>query len=139
MKKELLDKVETFLQQAKEFYMPAADIWGSFDGLECRKSQTFESFIELIKDDPRFYLIDSSQGKQNFGLGPLVGLQKRKPSKEQIKELLIKKTDNIISALQEAYKARPDDSRSEGDLLDVMIKAKKIKENIDKAFSDENG
>ncbi len=139
MSKELLDKTEAILCAKEEFYIPAKIIWSEYLDKGAGYPVDFTNFMKTLKNDPRFYVIESQAGEGDFTPGPLIGLTKRIPSKEEIKDILIKKTENIITALQEAYKIKPDDSETEKNLLDIMIKTKNIKEKISRAFDDKNG
>jgi len=147
MLQDLLNKAQKILSCHKEFYIPVELLWKEYLNEGEPFSATFEDFIEGLKKDPRFYIVESDVAQEEFEdtdessfiSGPWVGLKERIPSREEIKNLLVKKTENIISALQQAYKVKSPDPETEKKLLQIMINAKKIKEKISKIFEGKDG
>ncbi|MEI8350259.1 MAG: hypothetical protein WCI77_08910 [Candidatus Omnitrophota bacterium] len=144
MEKEVLTKIITILKQAEDFYVPIKKLWkeSSVNG----KFSSYDDFLYFFKKDHRFEVIETSASydedngpdmeEAGFYTGPRVKLKSRKITKEDMQRIALRHAQNVIDNLIKAYEVKPQDlpHEKEDELIELMKKAKHLKENIDTAF-----
>lgn len=152
MDKNLLDLIVPALETEPDFYIPAKKLWNVLKKGCNFEVPPFEDFINLLKKDNRFVLENTKNvpwdedpeetaqmEELGYYAGPKVRLSNRVPTKNDVERIVLKQTQKIIDSLVKAYAMRPKDipEEEEGQLIDAMAKAKKLKEELQKAFKDE--
>jgi len=151
MEADVLQWTEEVLKETEEFFLPLRKLWkmSQDEGYETQ----YEEFASLLRSDPRFEFhgrqpaeeslppTDEAEMEQmGFYGGPLVGLKGREPTREQVRDILLKKMDKMLWALQKAYEVRPEgDEATEDDLIEAMARAKRLRQGIEEAFDQSQG
>ena len=148
----LIDRVENILEQDKDLLVPIRKIWQQLNNPPSELSITLTELIDILKSNDKFVVYDSGKGNVviekelddeleslGFYRGPKVRLKKRVPNRTEIKNALSGNLSAMLSALQKAYKVRPqDDEIAEDRLLEIMSRTKKLKDDLNKIFDGEN-
>ena len=150
MNKNLLEAIIPELETVPEFFVPIKKLW---KGLPEKDIDTLslEDFTALIREDKRFVIqeahpapweddLETEEQMEELGYytGPRVRLKSRVPTKEDMIRIISQHAQKVVNNLVKAYETRPKDlpEEEEGRLIDAMIKAKKLKEGIEKSFED---
>ena len=146
--KEAQEAIVFELEMAEDFYVPVKKLYKDLSD-EGFALPGYESFLEFFKKDTRFEVQyfgtkkpnkkdqDSDEEAGYLGSsGEMVKLRSRKMTKEDMKQITLKHAQNVIENLVKAYEVQPDDlpAEKEDELLELMKKAKQLKEKVDEAF-----
>ncbi len=148
MDKEALNRVLSMLEGAEDFYVPVKKIWKelSFQGYDLPQ---YNEFLDYLKKDKRFEIRrfkevesedenEEEMEKAGFYSGPRAKLRKRKITKEDMKRITLEHTQRVVGNLIKAYEVKPEDfpEDSEDQLIELMKRAKQLKEKIEEAFKE---
>jgi len=146
MDQESLDKIISLLETAEEFYVPVKKLWKELrqDGFALPE---YDAFVEELGKDERFEIgIDFKKAKEEWDdaemethgyfSGPRIKLKTREITKDDMQRVALKRAQYMIDNLVKTYQARPKDmsSKDEDALIEVMRKAKKMKEHLGSMF-----
>ena len=149
--KNLLDAIVPELESTPDFYVSARKLWKGLRGQPELTVPDFAEFVALIRAEERFVVEETGEApweedpdetaqmeELGYYTGPRVRLASRVPTKEDMKRMVLKHAQKIIDNLIRAYDARPPDlpEEEEAQLFQAMIKAKKLKEEVEKAFEE---
>jgi len=152
MKNTIIDMIIPDIENADDFFVPIKKLWDTLINEKTPDMPSFEEFTALVRNDDRLIVQDfkeapwenapeETEEMQSLGYysGPRVRLKSRVPSKEDIARIIQKNAQKIIDNLIKAYQTKPKDlpEEEEKQLIEAMIKAKKLKDNLDKALIDE--
>lgn len=142
--REVQEAIVAILEKAEDFYVPVKKIWKEL------KSQgyglpAYEDFLKYLKKEKRFEVTEFKDSdfedekemeKLGFYSGPRIKLKSRKITKEDMKRITLKHAQNVIDNLVKAYEVRPEDlsAEEEDELLELMLRAKKLKDKINQIF-----
>jgi len=143
MNKEVLNEIMSILGLAEDFYVPIKKIWdefGSQSGL-----LTYEDLITFFKKNRKFEIMEPEVTKEDdnpdmeedgFYSGPRVKLRSRKITKEDMQRITLRHAQNVVDNLVKAYEVKPEDlpPDKEDELIELMKRAKQLKETISEAF-----
>jgi len=150
MNSQITDLAEQLLQKETDFIVPMKKIWlklslmGELDDVE------FESFSIMIKEDERFEVFDEDEDElledqinsleeMGFFMGPRVMLKSRKPSRNELGALLLKKTTLIYENLKNAWDIRDKNNIEEEDqLLYALASTQKLIRALSNEFPECN-
>ena len=150
MNSQITDLAVKVLQKEKDFIVPMKKIWltlslmGELDEIE------FESFAIMIREDERFEIFDNQDNELleehinnldelGFFMGPRVMLKSRRPSRKELGDLLIRKTNLIFDNLKNAWNVRNKyDEKEEDQLLYALANTQKLLRTLKKEFPDFN-
>lgn len=153
MSKNILDLIVPELQKTPDFFIHVKKLWLELSDEKTPNLPPFEEFSVLLQKDERFVVEDSQQApwesdpesieemeELGYYTGPRVRLKSRNPSNEDMARIISKHTQKLIDSLVKAYETRPNkiSEEDEKQLIQTMVKAKKLKEDIDKALKTEN-
>lgn len=148
---QLMKLAEEILVDEKDFIVPIKKIWLKLSLLGKAETLSFEEFSYMLQNDRRFEVFDDldSTNETLFGnnkddweelgyyFGPRVMLKTRKPSRQEIGQILINKTEQIFDNLKKAWDLRPqDDEEEEDQLLQALASTQKLLRTLVKEFPD---
>ena len=148
MADQISPKIINYLKNEKEFLIPIRKIWLNVLTVEERFKISFDKLVSRLETDDRFRVFKSSINEdiysnlssnevaylkkeleaKGFYSGPRVWLKERTPTKEEIFNTLIDKSQASIDALVQAWDYRNKDS--EDQLLDLMREMKKLQNHL---------
>ena len=146
MSSQIVDIAVQLLQKETDFVVPIKKIWlklsllGKVDRIE------FESFSYMLRADDRFEVFDDDESELledqidsleevGYFMGPRVMLKSRKPSRQELGNLLIKKTSLIYENLKNAWEKRNVNNKDEEDqLLYALASTQKLLKAIKNEF-----
>jgi hypothetical protein len=142
--KEIKEIIVKMLERAEDFYVPVKKIWKE---LRSRGYElpNYNDFLTYLKRNKRFELrefkdIDYENEEEmeelGFYSGPRVKLKSRKITKEDMQRITLKHAQNVINNLVKGYQVKPEKlpADKENELIEIMKKAKELKEKINEAF-----
>ncbi len=148
--KQLLSLAEDLLSDEQDFIVSVKKIWLKLSLMGEAETIAFEEFAILLQQDHRFEVFDDGDDQQvdrlfgnhrseweelGYYFGPRVMLKDRKPSRTQIGQILIQKTEQIFDNLKKAWDLRPkDDEEEEDQLLQALASTQKLLRTLDKEF-----
>ena len=158
MDKNILDAIIPELETAPEFFVPIKKLWKVLKEkntvlhrMVATKPFSLEEFTALIREDERFIIQEAKSApwedepeeaaqmeQLGYYTGPRVRLTSRVPTKDDMIRIITHQAQKVIDNLVKAYETRPKDisEEDEGKLIDARVKAKKLKEMIDKTLKD---
>jgi len=139
--KEAEDKILEMLNEAEDFYLPVKKIYKELNNAGYPLPE-YKDFLNCLKKDKRFEWAEFEEKEDKeleelgYYSGPRIKLKARKITKEDMERIVLKHAQNVIDNLVKAYEHRPEDLSSEEEdrLIELMIRAKKLKEEIIKIF-----
>jgi len=145
MDSQITDMAVQLLQKETDFIVPIKKIWLKLSLLGKVDSVEFESFSYMLRADDRFEVFDEENellkdqvdGLEEVGyfMGPRVMLKSRKPSRQDLGNLLIKKTSLIYENLKKAWEVRNKSNEDEEDqLLYALASTQKLLKAIKNEF-----
>lgn len=146
MASQIIDLAAELLQKETEFVVPVKKIWLKLSLMGILDDVAFESFSLMLRGDERFEIFDESEHELRdeqmdhleeigFFMGPRVMLKSRKPSRNEMGRLLIKKTTIIYDNLKQAWEQRDKNNEDEEDqLLSALASTQKLLKAIQKEF-----
>ncbi|MBI4833911.1 MAG: hypothetical protein HY811_03715 [Planctomycetes bacterium] len=152
MKHTIVDMIIADLETAVDFFVPVKKLWETLRDENTPNMPTLEEFTELVKNDGRLVVQQFKEApwendpeeteemeSLDYYSGPRVRLKSRVPSKEDIARIIQQNAQKIIDNLIKAYQTRPKNlpEEEEKQLIQAMIKAKKLKDDLEKALKDE--
>lgn len=152
MNNNILDLIISPLETEPDFYIPIKKLWNVLKRGCNFEVPPFDEFITLIRKDGRFIVESTGNApweedpeetaqmeELNYYAGPKVRLSSRLPTKNDMERIVLKQTQRIIDSLVKAYENRPEDLPEEDEcqLIETMAKTKKLKEEIQKAFKED--
>jgi hypothetical protein len=148
MDSEITDLAVQLLQKETDFIVPAKKIWLKLSLMGKLDEVEFESFSFMLRIDDRFEVFDNDEdelGEEQidsleeigFFMGPRVMLKSRKPSRRELGNLLIKKTNLIYDNLKHAWDIRDEKNTEEEDqLLYALASTQKLLKALRDEFSE---
>ncbi|MBN2013442.1 hypothetical protein JW960_29195 [candidate division KSB1 bacterium] len=149
---QLLKLAEDLLLDEKDFIVPVKKIWLKLSLMGEAETLAFEEFAIMLQQDGRFEVFDDTDDPQvdklfgnhrseweelGYYFGPRVMLKDRKPSRKEIGQTLIQKTQQIFENLKKAWDLRPqDDEEEEDQLLQALASTQKLLRTLQKEFPD---
>lgn len=146
MNNTLINLTERMLLDEKDFIVPAKKIWLKLSLMGKLDDVHFENFTTMLKEDDRFEVFDhhdnsliEAQGDdiehEVFFEGPQVMLKSRKPSRSELGNLMITKTNTIYKSLQKAWDLRDVENKDEEDqLLQALASTQRLLRALKKEF-----
>ena len=147
MNLQTLNLAEKLLTEEKDFIVPIKKIWLKLSLLGEADKLSFEEFSNMLHQDARFEIFDDSDPEAEYLLenkgdleelgyyfGPRVMLKSRRPSRKEIGEILIKKTEQIFKNLKKAWDLRPQDEEEEDQLLQALASTQKLLRTLEREF-----
>lgn len=142
--REAQEVIISMLEKAEEFYVPVKKIWKELTS-QGYKLTDCDAFLRTLKKDKRLEVKDfketdfeDEEEMEEFGFysGPRVKLKSRKLTKEDMQRITLKHAQSVIDNLVKAYEVKPQDlpPDKEDGLIELMRKAKNLKEKIGAAF-----
>lgn len=146
--KELQEALIAILEKAEDFYVPVKKIWKELN-FQGHRLPDYNDFLKFLKKDRRFevrefkgveFEEDEKETEElGFYSGPRAKLRSRKITKEDMQRITLKHAQNVIDNLVKAYEVRPKDLpfEEEDELIELMQKAKELKEKISEMFEED--
>ena len=149
---QTMNFAEQVLNEEKDFIVPIKKIWLKLSLLGKAEKLSFEEFSFMLHQDERFEVIDNSETdteellgnnkddleELGYYFGPRVMLKSRRPSRHEIGQILIKKTEQIFDNLKKAWELRPENEEEEDQLLNALASTQKLLRTLGREFSDLN-
>jgi hypothetical protein len=150
-KSAILDWVERRLLSREEFFLPIKRLYRELPPELADPPPPPEALQGWLEADARFEILRAADSlgvatdeesaeeteameKLGYFQGPRVGLQSKRPSRDQVLQIIQKHAGKLIDSLQKAYEARPrdgsDSQEIEDQLLELMKRAKTLQEQI---------
>lgn len=128
MNSQITDLAAQVLQKETDFIVPMKKIWLRLSLMGILDDVEFESFSIMMREDERFEVFDNDENELRgdqidsleeigFFMGPRVMLKSRKPSRQELGILLLKKTALIYDNLKNAWNERNKNNSDEEDQL----------------------
>lgn len=150
-----MDEIEKILENEEDIIIPVKKAWKIIQFNEDFKDVSIPSlgkFIELVKKDERFeFMPPLSYGQMyadltedekvkreidmeelGFFSGERIKLKRVQLTGELLANIIEKSIERMTAALKNAWDARLDDSNAEKRLLEIMKKAQKLQNGINK-------
>lgn len=146
MDRQLIHLTEKILLDEKDFVVPAKKLWLKLSLMGKLDDVHFENFTTMLKEDERFEVFDNRDTpvseeldedieKKGFFEGPQVMLKSRKPTRKELGNLMIKKTNTIYVSLKKAWDQRNAENQDEEDqLLQALASTQKLLRALKKEF-----
>lgn len=146
MDSQITDLAVKLLQKETDFVVPIKKIWLKLSLLGKVDRVEFESFSYMLRADDRFEVFDDDENELlenqvdsleevGYFMGPRVMLKSRKPSRQELGNLLIKKTTLIYENLKNAWEQRNKNNEEEEDqLLYALASTEKLLKAIKNEF-----
>lgn len=145
---KILDWAAAYVKRDPDFYVPVKKLWVLLLRSDLVDIISLEEFTRMLQEDERFDFFEYPDVEREvdeeeervmemigFFRGSRVGLKNRQPTRADMASILERKTQNILGALMKAWEVRcRDDPENEDRLLDVLVKAQKLKREIKKIF-----
>jgi hypothetical protein len=151
MTTELLEWVNTYLEQDEEIIVPIKKMWNEWCAIHGEPS--LEEFTAAVLADPRNKEepgVDHNEGLEEemtpeelaeyeqdmeaggFFSGPRLRLKSREITQEHLAKMIFKHNERLELALQEARKVMPDDisEPQEGELIDLIEKVREFRKEL---------
>ena len=107
---QLMNLTENLLNQELDFIIPIKKLWSKLSLLGKAESLSYEDFAQMLHEDDRFEILEDSDSDTDdlFGeskadleelgyyFGPRVMLKSRRPTRGEIGQILIQKTEQIF-------------------------------------------
>ncbi len=138
MDSQIFDLTEQLLQKETDFIVPVKKIWLMLSLMGKLDDVAFESFSMMLRADQRFEIFEEAETELShdqlddlesagFFMGPRVMLKSRKPSRQEMGALLMKKTALIYENLKNVWRQRNNYSEEEQDqLLHALASTQKL-------------
>jgi hypothetical protein len=147
----ILDWAERRLLAYAEFFLPLKRLYLEIPPELSDPPPPPEVLRGWLEADARFEILRAADGlggardkesaeeeeemeKLGYFQGPRVGLKSKRPSREQVLQIIQKHAGKLVESLQKAYEARPrgaqDSGEIEDQLLELMKRAKTLQGQI---------
>lgn len=148
MDRKLTNLTEQILLDEKNFIVPAKKIWLKLSLMGKLDDVHFENFTTMLREDTRFEVFENHDtaimGEQEEDIenkvifeGPQVMLKSRKPSRTELGNLMITKTNTIYKSLKKAWDMRNTENKDEEDqLLQALASTQKLLRALTKEFTE---
>jgi len=150
MKEQIIDKAVNILETEEEYLIAVKKLYKILK--EEFKDLEFKELVSMLREDKRFKIHEvkkreawskeeeSVMEAAGYYSGPRVMLKSRTPSKEEVAQLLQKKTQNMLDNLKKAYESRPEgmSDEEEKQLLEVMQRSKNLQDGLKKMFDSDS-
>ena len=148
MNDDLLNYTKKVLDEEKDFIVPIKKVWLKLSLLGKADQLSFEEFSHILHQDERFEVFDESDSgaddilaenkddleELGYYFGPRVMLKSRRPSRKEIGNILINKTEQIFDNLKKAWDMRPEDEEEEDQLLRALASTQKLLRTLEREF-----
>lgn len=146
MDSQITDLAAKVLQKEKEFIVPVKRIWLTLSLMGVLDEIEFESFSIMLREDERFEIFDNQDndlledhinGLEEIGffMGPRVMLRSRRPTRKELGDLLIRKTNLVFENLKSAWSVRDKyDEKEEDQLLYALANTQKLLRALKREF-----
>ena len=145
---QLMNLTENLLNQELDFIIPIKKLWSKLNLLGKADSLSYEDFAQMLHEDDRFEILEDSDSDTHdlFGeskadleelgyyFGPRVMLKSRRPTRGEIGQILIQKTEQIFENLKKAWDLRPKDEEEEDQLLQALASTQKLLRTLIREF-----
>ena len=149
---QTLNLAEKILDDEKDFIVPIKKIWLKLSLMGKADRLSFEEFSYMLQQDERFEVFDDTESdtekllgnnmddleELGYYFGPRVMLKSRRPSRKEIGQILIKKTEQIFENLKKAWDLRPEDEEEEDQLLQALASTQKLLRTLEREFPESN-
>lgn len=142
--KESQEAILAILEKAEDFYVPVKKIWKELNW-QGHRLPNYNDFLKILKKDKRFEIKefkelkfeDEETEELGFYSGARIKLRSRKITKEDIQRITLKHAQNVIDNLVKTYQTKPDNlpPEKEDELIELMRRAKRLKEKIEEIFN----
>jgi len=150
-KSSILDWIERLILSSEEFFIPLKRLSLEIPPELADPPPPPATLRDWLASDARFEILTAADGaggdrdaesaeeeaemeKLGYFNGPRVGLKSKRPSHEQVLEIIQKHAGRLIESLQKAYEARPRGAEGaeeiEDQLLELMQRAKTLKKQL---------
>lgn len=148
MNSQIMDLTETILYNEKEFILPIKKVWLKLSLLGEFEQLSYEEFSQMLYQDDRFEVFDDIESETEellggnkedleelgYYFGPRVMLKSRKPTRKEIGQILLHKTEQIFENLKKAWDLRSGDVEEEDQLLQALASTQKLIRKLESEF-----
>lgn len=141
-KSAILDWVEGRILSREEFFLPIKRLYLELPPELADRAPPPEALKGWLEADGRFEILRASDNlgvaadkesaeeteameKLGYFKGPRVGLKSKRPSREQVLQIIQKHAGKLVESLQKAYEARPRGAQNSGEIEDQLLELMK--------------